>query len=378
MNQPITAVVVTEFNAQLAKRKHEFADALQPFGTSADPFLQAAKTAVAHNPALLNADRRTLFNALRKCATDGLRPDGRQAVLKIYNTKRGPVVGYEQMIGSVRYLVQQSGEITRFEQTIVYEADKFLYEAGDRPSILHVPTLNDRGRPILVYSIAQYRDGTLSREVMTFNEIEQTRARSSNKDGDAWRLWWGEMARKTVAKRHAKILPTSPAAADALRRGDAADEFMPPLLPAADDSSTRPPGRPRLAQQFDALVAPPRAEPESPRARGRPRSRKAAEAATEAAQADSGQPDDTPPPDDQAFNELPPEDFAQDTGEAAAAAGDAGMFDDQVPDSNPDFERGRLDRAAGRSGCLDKTIRDNPARLKHWQRGFDLVVDQRS
>ena len=222
------AAPIMEFHGQLEKRTVEFSKALKRSGIDPAYFERVTKTAVAHNPKLLAADRRSLFNALARCAEDGLLPNGKEAVLKIYNSKEGPIVGYERMVEGTRKLVQQSGEITRFEQTIVHENDQFDYELGDHPRILHRPAIGDRGKPILLYSVAQFNDGTLSREVMSAEEIETIRQRySTAKDGPAWKNSWGEMARKTIAKRHAKVLPMSSDARDALARDDAEHSELP-------------------------------------------------------------------------------------------------------------------------------------------------------
>ena len=125
-------------------------------------------TALQQNPKLIEVDRRSLFNALKRCAQDGLIPDGREAVLVIYKDReRGSIAQYQPMVAGIRKLVLQSGEITRFEQAVICEGDEWAYELGDTPHIKHKPALDNRGKPILVYSVAQFRDGTLSRDVMT-------------------------------------------------------------------------------------------------------------------------------------------------------------------------------------------------------------------
>src|SRR5262245_37255569 len=175
MNEATSRAIapIVEFRTQLEERAAEFARALPSF-VSPEQYSRAALTAVAMNPKLLNVDRRSLLNALMRCAQDGLLPDGRQAVMVIYKDReRGPIAQYQAMVAGIRKLVQRSGEITRFEQTVVYERDQFSFQLGDRPEILHHPAIGgDRGPPLLVYSIAQFRDGTLSREIMTAEEIE--------------------------------------------------------------------------------------------------------------------------------------------------------------------------------------------------------------
>jgi len=354
-----TSVAAThdEFRGQLESRTRQFAEAL-PSHIRPEHFQRAAITAINQNPKLLNVDRRSLFNALMRCAQDGLIPDGRQAVLVIYKDReRGEVAQYQQMVAGIRLLVQQSGEISRFEQTVVYENDQFEYCLGDNPHIDHRPAIDNRGPPILVYSVAQYGDGTLSREVMTVDEIEKVRGVSRSKNGQAWTEWWGEMARKTVAKRHAKVLPTSNDAKVALARDDAEHFSISPPSQAVVDIAAAS-RRPRLAEKLDALSET-GAEEQSPTARRRGRPARGKEAASPPA--DDA---DLPPPD------QPPADVQLDL-EGAQGHADPAMPDDGWPGERPDFEQGVKDAKAGRAGCLNRDIRDDPARLAEWQKGFN-------
>src|SRR5262245_36987324 len=130
-----------EFRNQLDARTRSFAAAL-PSHIRPDLFQRATMTAVQLNADLLRVDRRTLFTSLMRCAQDGLIPDGRQAAIVVFNDKeRGQIAQYFPMIYGIRKLVQQSGEITRFEQQIVYEHDEFEFELGDNAHIRHVPHL---------------------------------------------------------------------------------------------------------------------------------------------------------------------------------------------------------------------------------------------
>ena len=78
----------------------------------------------------------------------------------------------------------------------------------------------DRGKIIAAYSVAVLKSGERSREVMWVDEIEDVRKASRYPDGGPWVTWFGEMCKKTVAKRHAKVLPMSSDLDDLLRRED--------------------------------------------------------------------------------------------------------------------------------------------------------------
>lgn len=340
-----------ELHDQLRARSNEFANAL-PSHIKPEYFQRATLTAIAQNPQLLNVDRRSLFTALMKCAQDGLIPDGREAVLVIHKDRdRGAIATYEQMTAGVRKLLQQSGEITRFEQTIVHQNDKFEFCLGDHPQISHVPALGERGDVLLLYSIAQFKDGTLSREVMTIADIEKRRAVSRYKDGGPWVQWWPEMAKKTIAKYHAKSLPKSNEAATALAHDDAEHYDLPAMASSVPPSSSQ--NRPRLADRMDALGEP------SPETEKRPR---------------RGRPKKNPDEDlDEAEIERSQERLAAVLGEEP----DGAPIDEARPADadvwHRDYDQGKRDALAGRAACLNREIFENDVRHAQWQKGFDSV-----
>jgi recombination protein RecT len=239
MNAPATVTQLphpmTEFRQQLEEREGEFRAAL-PAHIPAERFMRVVMTAVQTNPDLLNCNRRTLFNSAVKCAQDGLLPDGREAALVQFKNNRkvdgkwvtSLDVQYMPMIAGIRKKVRNSGEIATWEVHVVYENDAFEYELGDTPFIRHKPSLSgDRGKVIAAYSVATLKSGEKSREVMTIEEIEKVRSVSKAKDAESgpWTKWYDEMARKSVARRHAKVLPMSTDLDDLMRRDDQLYDF---------------------------------------------------------------------------------------------------------------------------------------------------------
>lgn len=356
-----TRPAIVQLREYLEERNAEFVNAL-PSHIKPEYFQRATLTALAQNPKLLNVDRRSLFNALIKCAQDGLIPDGRQAALVIYKTKddRGTIAQYLPMVAGIRKLVQQSGEITRFDQQVVHEGDDFEYELGDQPHIRHRPKLDapPGRRAIAVYSVAQWRDGSLSREIMTVGEIEKVRASSRAAHEGPWESWWDEMAKKTIAKRHAKTLPMSPDAAEALARDD---ELKPLPLPTSSAPLPAIERRPRLSERLENLGPVFQPADGTPRARrGRPRKGEA-DTADEGA-ADAAETDRVPDLTayDQAGDEPPDE-----------------LPNPLTTPPTPDYLAGVKDFLAGRAACLNHDIKDDPQRLLEWQRGFDSQKRQR-
>lgn len=176
-----------------------------------EKFERVVMTAVNLTPALASADRRSLFNACTKCATDGLLPDGREAALVVF----GNVVTYMPMVFGIIKKLRQSGEIASISARLVYENElkaglfKFAIEDGEE-KLSHAPMLiGDRGKPALAYATARFKDGTVQNEVMTLADIEKVRSVSRSKNSGPWTQWWDEMARKTVVRRLSKYLPLS-------------------------------------------------------------------------------------------------------------------------------------------------------------------------
>ncbi|ACA18433.1 RecT protein [Methylobacterium sp. 4-46] len=210
-------VVVRE---QIQSREAEFAAAL-PAHIPVERFKRVLLTAVQNNPDLLKLERRSFFNAAMRAAQDGLLPDGREGAIVEFSGR----AQWMPMIAGIRKKVRNSGEIATWEANVVFENDHFEYQLGDEPKIVHVPVLVNRGKPVAAYSIAVLKSGERSREVMTVEEIEKVRKVSRAKSGGPWSQWWEEMARKTVARRHSKVLPLSSDLDDLMRRDDELYDF---------------------------------------------------------------------------------------------------------------------------------------------------------
>lgn len=229
--QPNPLVVLHD---QMERRTTQFAAAL-PAHIPTERFKRILLTAVQNNPSLATADRQSFFNSAMKAAQDGLLPDGREGAMVIYKTKEKDggreywleKVQWMPMVAGIRKKVRNSGEIETWDAHCVYEKDAFDFELGDSPFIKHKPALGgDRGKIIAAYSVAVLKSGEKSREVMSIDEIMAVWRKSSkqkDKDGNPtgpWKDHLGEMCRKTVARRHAKVLPMSTDLDDLIRRDD--------------------------------------------------------------------------------------------------------------------------------------------------------------
>lgn len=211
---------------EIEQAKVRYAQILPPH-ISPDKFKAVAVMAINHNPDLVHADRRSLLQALMKAAHDGLLPDGREGALVIFNTKVKykdqnkaggfvekekwvPLVQWMPMIAGLRIKARNSGEIVDWTAKVVHMKDHFELEEGLEPRIVHRPCIDgDPGEVRGAYSIARLKSGDRVFEFMNKFQIERVRAMSKSKDSPAWKNSYGEMCKKTVARRHSKVLPMS-------------------------------------------------------------------------------------------------------------------------------------------------------------------------
>lgn len=206
-----------DWRKQLDQMRPEW-QSLFPSPQHVERFRRVVTTAIASNPDLLLADRRTLFGAATMAAQDGLMPDGREGALVIYNTKVRDGDGKEHWIKAVRWMpmvagvlkkIRQSGELLDLSVQCVYAADHFKFQLGDDPKIIHVPNIEvdeERGDLRFVYAIARTKEGGVYREVMSRVQVDKVRASAKSEKGP-WKDWFDEMARKTCLRRLSKYLP---------------------------------------------------------------------------------------------------------------------------------------------------------------------------
>lgn len=211
--------------------KHKIQAASGGNKTEVERFVRAFSTAAAINPDIIaTCTRASIVTSLLRCAQDGLLPDGREAALVSF----GKEAQYLPMIGGFRKRAASHG----FSLTahVVYAGDRFHYTLGIDPTVTHEPPALDidRGQPIGAYGVAKHPAHGTFLEVMSRTEIEQVRDSSKAKNGPAWSKQWGEMARKTVARRLFKQLPLGADERTASVLAAADDEFEYPASPAAN------------------------------------------------------------------------------------------------------------------------------------------------
>ena len=194
---------------------------LLPSDMDVGKFIGVCKTAILNTPAIVEADHLTLFTACMKAAQDGLLPDGKEAVLNVYNTKvKGKdgqpdkwvkKVQYLPMVGGLVKKLWASGQIIYVDAAAVFEKDLFEYVRGDESRIVHKPYLGaDPGEITCAYLVVKLKNGETKREVMARRDVDKVRAASKAKDDGPWVTWFDQMAIKSVIKRGVKQIVLTP------------------------------------------------------------------------------------------------------------------------------------------------------------------------
>lgn len=222
---PTAPAKITEELAVLAP---EVAKVLPPH-ISVDKYMRTVRTAIATEPRLIHADRRSLLIGAIKCALDGLIPDGKEAAFVVYRTKDRSSnryidkVQYMPMVAGILKKIHNSREIRDLVVIAVHQADEFAHwvdDAGEHINFRMNFEAADRGPLKAVFATAHTRESGKYTEVMTAAQIEEVRAVSRAKDDGPWVSWHEEMAKKTVIRRLSKRLPMSPELIRVIRADD--------------------------------------------------------------------------------------------------------------------------------------------------------------
>lgn len=238
--QVCQTIASTDFKAKVSQAL--------PDGVTVDRFTRVTLTAIQQNPGVLQGERQSLYNAVIRCAQDGLQPDGREAALVVM----GGTVSYMPMVGGLRKIAAKYG--IRIATGVVYANDTFTYEFGVHPTKKHQPPPlgQPRGEVLGAWAEAMDAHGNVYLEVMDKDAIEKIRQVSRAKNSGPWSQHWDEMARKTVARRLFKQLP--------LYEMDDRDSSVVAAVDAEYDFDQKPATVSPIAARVNAAVAAP-AEP---------------------------------------------------------------------------------------------------------------------
>lgn len=182
-------------------------------GMDVNRLTRLAMVSMWQTPKLALCTPESILGAVLQAAQLGLEPDGLlgHAYIIPYKMKKGGYIaqlqiGYKGMIS----IANRSAKIKKVIARVAYENDSFEVFLGCDDNIKHIPEMTkERGKAIAVYAIAYFDDGGYSFDVLSIVDVENARNSSQQKDGEAWKFHWPEMARKTAVRRLFKYLPIS-------------------------------------------------------------------------------------------------------------------------------------------------------------------------
>lgn len=169
-------------------------------------------TALSANAQLWQCTPQSFLGAMMQAAQLGLEPNTPlgQAYLIPYRNK-GQLecqfqLGYKGLID----LAYRSGEVTDIAAHEVHEHDKFEYELGLTPRLVHVPAMHSRGAVIAYYAVFHTKSGGYGFQVMSRDDVAafaKKTSRAYESASSPWSKYFDEMAKKTVLKKALKYAP---------------------------------------------------------------------------------------------------------------------------------------------------------------------------
>lgn len=215
MSQSKQVSVIGQLCQGIDTMKSSLDEQLKGTGVSTDRFIATAKTAIQSHPdkkRLENASRNSLFLAVKRAASDGLMPDGRESALIVY----GDQVNYQPMVQGLVKLARQSGEVQSIGAYIVYENDDFSYRVGIDDVPVHkaggdkgwFSSSKDRGDPIGVWAYVKLKTGEYLEPTMLTQEVIMRGIASKSKmsknydpkAGANWEEFWKKAAIRNILK----------------------------------------------------------------------------------------------------------------------------------------------------------------------------------
>jgi len=215
-NQQITAAQKVDQIIRAIGQQRADIEAGLPANIPYARFHGAIVMAMRADPDIVDCYVPSIILAALQSAYDGLMPDKREGAFVVYNNRvqdsdgqwySRKEVQWTPMYRGLRKKVLKTKEIIDLQSVIIYANEKYHIERGMNPVLEHEPILDDnaRGEKVAVYSLAVFKNGHRTFEIMTAGDVAKVRA--SAKTQKIWDAWEDEMWKKSVTRRHSKQLP---------------------------------------------------------------------------------------------------------------------------------------------------------------------------
>lgn len=198
--------------------------------------IQLLLTACERSYKLMLCNPQSIMNCAITSATLGLEPDGVTGQFFLLPFKLKGNMTAQSCIGYKGYntLAARKGSDMTITGKVVREGDGFEYKLGTKAFVDHTPKLNNKGRIVAAWAVAECLTRPPIITVLSIDEIMAVKAKSPGaKDGDSFSPWNDEligfpaMAAKTAKRRLASSTPLITAAPQfmlAARMEEAFDE----------------------------------------------------------------------------------------------------------------------------------------------------------
>jgi len=197
--------MILKVKNQLETQLEEKMEAL-PQGMNKTRFTQNALAVLNESKDLQQCSPQSVVIGLMKGAFLGLDFFMKDCYLIKYGTTANFQTDYKgEMKLAKKYSINPIKDIYA---KLVREGDVFTEKVVDgKQTVTFEPISFNDGKTIGAFAVAYYEDGSMIYETMSEKEIEETRKNYSKMaNSKAWKLSWGEMAKKTVLRRLMKLI----------------------------------------------------------------------------------------------------------------------------------------------------------------------------
>jgi len=170
--------------------------------------MEFAVQAFTGNPKLLDCSPDSVRNCLVNIVLSGLTLN---PVMKFAHLvpRKGKCCLDPSYMGLVK-IITDTGSVQSIKARIVYKNEPFDIELGSNGFVKHsICKTGPKGPRIGAYSEAVLNDGSLHIEWMYEEQLMDIKKRALASGGAVWKTDEDEMCKKTVVKRHWKLLPKS-------------------------------------------------------------------------------------------------------------------------------------------------------------------------
>lgn len=190
------------FSMVIADRLDSLTDAL-PKNFNKARFVQNAMALLTDKPELQKFPHQQILTGLARGAMLGLDFFNKEAYLVNYGNQ---LVYQTSYIGQQKLIKRYSiNPVKNIYAELVREDDLFETGVVENKRYVTFKPKPFSNKPVIgAFAVCEFTNGDLQIETMSFEELESVRKASKMGNAGAWKLWTGEMQKKSVIRRLCK------------------------------------------------------------------------------------------------------------------------------------------------------------------------------